>query len=90
VPTRLGGFREFKAGVQNRNLILPIKTFYIGTPIKEKFSHLYGPMIIFKNTLKYIKKFWEELICLLSLHKLTVNNLVYTRRLYTSRSENLK
>jgi hypothetical protein len=22
------------------------------------------------------KKFWEELICLLSLHKLTVNNLV--------------
>jgi hypothetical protein len=22
------------------------------------------------------KKFWQELICLLSLHKLTVNNLV--------------
>jgi hypothetical protein len=22
------------------------------------------------------KKFWEEIICLLSLHKLTVNNLV--------------
>jgi hypothetical protein len=25
---------------------------------------------------EYNKKFWEELICLLSLYKLTVNNLV--------------
>jgi hypothetical protein len=28
--------------------------------------------------MKNDKKFWQELICLLSLHKLTLNNLVIT------------
>jgi hypothetical protein len=36
VPTRLGGLREFKAGAHNINIILSIKNFYIGLPIKEK------------------------------------------------------
>jgi hypothetical protein len=76
VPTRIGGLREFNAGAQNINIILPIKTLYIGLSIKKSSSHHYGPMINFKNTLKYNKTFWEELICLLSLHKLTVNNTV--------------
>jgi hypothetical protein len=36
VATRPGGLREFKAGAQNINIILPIKNFYIVLPIKEK------------------------------------------------------
>jgi hypothetical protein len=76
MPTRQRGLREFKALAQNINIILPIKICTLAFLLKKSSSHHYGPMINFNNTLKYNKTFWEELICLLSLHKLTVNNLV--------------
>jgi hypothetical protein len=41
VSTRLGGLREFNTGAQNKNIILPIKNFYIVLPIKEKLFTLW-------------------------------------------------